>query len=310
VRGDIYLGGYLKLSFNDLINRIPANIHARTKTLISGDIAVFKPEKYVIESKIRMNDYHFIIFHSTPPMAKIGDREFQFKKGSLVSLEPGTEITVYPHEKNQQCQYMSISAKKNFVERIAFEAFGRDKIKFDKLENTYSKQLLESINNFEFELTNFGDKYPIMLQSIATQIAFLLLRDTFAGSQRYSEMSITNDDDYVAKAIDYMKKYYSCNITIDGICRAIYLSPSYFSRKFKNKTGMTPYKFLLELRLAKAKELLSEGDFSIEEASRLCGFANSAHLSTAFKKSEGLSPSEYRKQFQYIHIHDMKNQQR
>jgi AraC family transcriptional regulator len=298
------------LSFDDLINRIPANIHARTKSFISGDIAVFKPEKYVIESKIRMNDYHFIIFHSTPPIARVGGRELQFKKGSLVSLEPGTEITVYPHEKNQLCQYISISVKKNFAERIALEAFGRDKIKFDKLENAYSRQLIESINNFEFELTNFGNKYPIMLQSIATQIAFLLLRDTFAGSQGYSEMSITNDDDYVAKAIDYMKKYYSCSITIDGICRAIYLSPSYFSRMFKNKTGMTPYKFLLELRLAKAKELLSESGFSIEEASRLCGFANSAHLSTAFKGNEGLSPSEYIKQFQNIHTHDMKNQHR
>ena len=89
------------MSFDDLINRIPANIHARTKSFISGDIAVFKPEKYVIESKIRMNDYHFIIFHSTPPIARVGGRELQFKKGSLVSLEPGTEITVYPHEKIQ-----------------------------------------------------------------------------------------------------------------------------------------------------------------------------------------------------------------
>ena len=299
------------MSFNDLINSIPANIHARTKAFISGDIAIFKPEKYVIESKIQMNDYHFIIFHSTPPMARIGEREFQFKKGSLVSLEPGTEITVYPHEKNQLCQYVSISVKKNFVERIAFEAFGRDKIKFDKLENTYSRQLLESINNFEFELTNFGNKYPIMLQSIATQITFLLLRDTFTGSQGYNEMSITNDGDYVTKAIDYMKKYYSCSITIDGICRAIYLSPSYFSRMFKSKIGMTPYKFLLELRLAKAKELLLESTFPIEEASRLCGFANSAHLATAFKESEGLSPSEYRKQFQYVNnVHDLKNQHR
>lgn len=298
------------MSFNDLINSIPANIHSQTKTFISGDVAVFKPEKYIVESKIRMNDYHFIIFHSTPPLAMIGDKEFQFKKGSLVSLEPGTEITVYPHEKNQLCQYVSVSVKKKFADRIAFEAFGRDRITFDNFENTYSRQLLESINNLEFELTNFGNKYPIMLQSITTQIAFLLLRDTFAGSQGYSEMSITNDDDYVTKAIDYMKKYYSCSITIDDICRAIYLSPSYFSRMFKNKTNMTPYKFLLELRLEKAKELLSESSFSIEEVSRLCGFANPAHLSTAFKESKGVSPTEYRKQFQYIQVHDMKNNHR
>lgn len=295
------------MSFNGFIDRIPTKIHARTKTFISKDLAIFKPEKYVIQSKIRMEDYHFILFHSTPPRAKIGDEEFQFKKGSLVSLEPGTEIAVYPHENNQLCQYVSISVKKSFAEKIALEAFGSNKIKFDRLENTYSRQLLESIKNFEFELSNFGNKYPIMLQSIATQIAFLLLRDTLAGSVEYGELGIMNDNDYVTRAIDYMKKYYSCSITIDDICRAIYLSPSYFSRMFKNKTGMSPYKFLLELRIAKAKELFSGSNFSIEEAARLCGFANSGHLSTVFKKSEGLSPSDYKKRLQLIlYVDNMK----
>ena len=42
------------MSFNGFIDRIPTKIHARTKTFISKDLAIFKPEKYVIQSKIRM----------------------------------------------------------------------------------------------------------------------------------------------------------------------------------------------------------------------------------------------------------------
>jgi AraC family transcriptional regulator len=291
------------LSFHELIDKIPTNIHARTKTFISKDLAIFKPEEYIIEATICMDDYHFIIFHSTPPRAKINDQEFQFKKGSLISLEPGTEITVYPHESNQLCQYISISVKKSFAEKIALEAFGSTKIKFIKLENSYSRQLLDSICNFEFELSNFGHKYPIMLQSIATQIAFLLLRDTLVGSTGVNELGMVNDD-YVANAIDYMQKYYSCNIKIDDICRVIHLAPSYFKRVFKNKTGITPYKFLFEIRIAKAKEFLSKSDCSIEETARLCGFANTGHLSTVFKKKEGLSPLEYRRQSQLTQLQD------
>lgn len=293
------------MSFSDFIDLIPANIHAQTKTFISKDLAIFKPEEYIIESKIRMEDYHFIIFYSTPPRAKIGDEEYQFKKGSLISLEPETEIKVYPQENSQLCQYISISVKKNFAEKIALEAFGSKKIKFARLENTYSRQLLDSISNFEFELSNFGDKYPIMLQSIATQIAFLLLRDTLTGSGGYSEMGVINDD-YVTKATEYMQRYYSCNIAIDDICRVIHLSPSHLNRMFKNKTGITPYKYLFGLRVAKAKEFLSGSDLSIEEIARLCGFSNSGHLSTVFRKNEGLSPSEYRKQFYLIHIRDLR----
>lgn len=287
------------MSFENLIARIPAKIHARTKTFISKDVALFEPDEYIIQPKICIEDYHFIIFHSTPPRALIGDKEYQFKKGSLISLEPYTEIAVYPQKKYKLCQYVSIGVKKSFVEKVAFEAFGSNKIKFESLENTYSSQLLEAINNFKYELSNFGEKYPIMIKSISTQIAFLLLRDTLASSsERSNRIGDINGTDYVTKAIDYMNKYYSCNITISDICRAIFLSPGYFNRLFKNKIGMTPYKYLCVLRINKSKELLSESAFSIEEIARICGFANTGHLSTVFRKTQGLSPSEFKKKLQ------------
>lgn len=291
------------MSFNNIIDKIPQKIHAQTKTFMTNEIAIFRPEKYIIGQKIRMEDYHFIIFHSTPPPAMIGSREFQFKKGSLISLEPKTEITVYPNEHNQLCQYISICVNKSFMEKVALEALGSQLVKFDRIENTYSRQLLDTIGSFEYELSNFGNKYPIMIQSLSTQIAFLLLRDSLPDSIGHNAIG-NNEDDYLIRAIEYMRTYYSSSITIEDICQEIYLSPSHFKRIFKNKTGISPYRFLVNLRIEKVKQILTKESYPMDEAARLCGFANSGHLSTVFKRSQGISPSEYRKQFQAIHIKD------
>ena len=111
------------MGFGEFVKRIPEIIHTRTKSFITDDIAIFKPDAYVVNRKLCIEDYHFIIFHSTPPPAKIDNKELQFKKGSLISLEPGTEMTVFGLDNDKPCQYISINVKKDFMQKVANEAF-------------------------------------------------------------------------------------------------------------------------------------------------------------------------------------------
>ena len=90
---------------------------------------------------------------------------------------------------------------------------------------------------------------------------------------------------------------YHSNITINEICDAIYISPSHFQRIFKNTMNKTPYQYIMEFRLKKAKEKLKAENISIAEVATLCGFLSSGHFSTAFKKNEGKTPSEYRSSY-------------
>lgn len=282
-----------KLGFGEFVKRIPETIHNRTKSFITDDIAIFKPDAYVVDRKLCIEDYHFIIFHSAPPPAKIDDKEFQFKKGSLISLEPGTEMTVFALDNDKPCQYISINVKKEFMHKVANEALGKSDFSFSRFENSYSWQLLWAINSFEYELSNYNQRFPFMIENLSSQIVFLLLRDSLpeyalsAANRKY--------DNYLLQAIEYMRTYYSSNITIEDICRYIYLSPSHFKRVFKTETGITPYRFLLKVRIDKAKQVLLNEDYSVDEVARLCGFANAGHLSTVFKRSEGVTPLEYRR---------------
>ncbi|GAA3407849.1 helix-turn-helix domain-containing protein [Paenibacillus hodogayensis] len=72
------------------------------------------------------------------------------------------------------------------------------------------------------------------------------------------------------------------------------LSQSQFTRKFQKEMGISPVKYLTQLRLQKAKLLLTETDDSLETIAERCGYQNAFYLSRVFSKEIRLSPSQYR----------------
>jgi AraC family transcriptional regulator len=191
----------------------------------------------------------------------------------------------------KKIKYIAISVKEEFFQKIALQITGREEYKFKRIKNVYSKQLLDLIGNFQLELMNYGESYPLMVESISTQIVVQLIRDINTDNTG----KVSKENKYFNKAIEIMQEHYSSNISINDICKMVYLSPSYFKRLFTDYTGKSPYQYLMGIRLEKAKELLREDENSVAEVARLCGYVNSGHFATAFKHYVGMSPSEYRK---------------
>lgn len=71
------------------------------------------------------------------------------------------------------------------------------------------------------------------------------------------------------------------------------LSPSYFSHTFKKRMGISPIQFLNDLRIQKAKELLSGGCMSVSTIASLVGFEDALYFSRAFKRATGTSPTQF-----------------
>ncbi len=79
-----------------------------------------------------------------------------------------------------------------------------------------------------------------------------------------------------------------------GMAAAAGLSRFHFLRRFKRATGTTPWRYLTELRLARAKGLLSDPAMGVAEAARQAGFTDPAHFSRVFSRRTGLTPRAYR----------------
>ena len=74
----------------------------------------------------------------------------------------------------------------------------------------------------------------------------------------------------------------------------LYLNPNYFSEVFKQYAGIGFNEFLTNLRIERAKELLSYQQFSIKEIADLVGYSDANYFAKVFKKLTGQSPVQYR----------------
>ena len=96
---------------------------------------------------------------------------------------------------------------------------------------------------------------------------------------------------------DYIKDNYQSSITIDDMLSKIHLSKYHFIRIFKRIMGTTPYSYLTNYRINMAKRMLRLTDKSIAEIASDCGFTDTSNFITHFKKSTGVKPVQYRRDF-------------
>ncbi|WP_017729043.1 response regulator transcription factor [Halalkalibacterium ligniniphilum] len=101
----------------------------------------------------------------------------------------------------------------------------------------------------------------------------------------------------IQSAVQYIQLYYNESITLKGLADKVYLSPSYFSKLFKEEMGMTFVEYLSWIRVQKSKSMLRMSSLPIDVIANNTGFANSSYFATTFKKVEGKTPTQYRELF-------------
>jgi AraC family transcriptional regulator len=94
---------------------------------------------------------------------------------------------------------------------------------------------------------------------------------------------------------DYVGENMHRDISLSDLADLAGLSRFHFSRAFKRTTGLSPYQFILSARMARAKSSLANSDRSMLEISRSLGFGNQGQFAAAFRKSAGVTPSQFRR---------------
>lgn len=117
--------------------------------------------------------------------------------------------------------------------------------------------------------------------------------------RRQTSLSRVVKNEYLEKemslATQFFSNNYALDINIEEYATSRGMSISWFIRKFKVFTGVTPMQYVLSLRITNAQVLLETTTYSVNEISRIVGYDNPLYFSRLFHKERGLSPSEYRK---------------
>lgn len=94
----------------------------------------------------------------------------------------------------------------------------------------------------------------------------------------------------------YIDVHFKENINLDMLASISHVSKYYLVHAFTKEYGTPPMNYLIDRRLEEAKQLLKNDDYSVSMISRMLGFSSSSYFSQIFKKNEGMSPNEYRKE--------------
>lgn len=191
----------IKRNFDYFLKKIPVNIHNNTKSIITSHIAIFIPDKFIINKKMHVEEHHFVICFTTPPKATINSKEYQFKKGSLICMSPGDDILVYPLNSSSPAKYMTICVNKEFMQDIYLKTGGKGKLSYSKPDSKYSNQLLEGIEALIYEVLSYKETNSLMIESLENRIAIQLLRDSNSDlTAIYNNQNLNN---IVQKAVKY-----------------------------------------------------------------------------------------------------------
>lgn len=104
----------------------------------------------------------------------------------------------------------------------------------------------------------------------------------------------TEQTDIWKEITEYISENLNENISLKALSEKCFYNPSYFSRVFKEKFGMTLTDYIIGKRLDHAAFLLKTGNATVEYISQRCGFSSKAAFYRSFAKKFGCTPNEYR----------------
>jgi transcriptional regulator GlxA family with amidase domain len=87
------------------------------------------------------------------------------------------------------------------------------------------------------------------------------------------------------------------DLSVEALAERAFMSPRNFARAFRREVGVTPGRYVADLRLERARLELESGERPLEEVARACGFGTAETMRRAFRRRLGASPAEYRTRF-------------
>lgn len=158
---------------------------------------------------------------------------------------------------------------------------------------------LDSQNEIKF--IDYNGYFKEFMDLKGDQLIEFAFRSFVFISSYVKPQNVIDYSNHIVKATQaYLESHYTDDISLEDVAEQVNISPQYFSKLIKKTTGFNFIDWLSMLRVKKAKELLTNSNFTVKEVCFMVGYKDPNYFSRIFKKRIGITPSEYVKTSSYL----------
>lgn len=258
-------------------------------TILQGGHHCFHPNNFSIIRPNGLPIYLFLLIKS-PAFIELNNEKIIIKPNTIILFDKNT----YIHYGSSHTTYVN------------------DWIRFDILDEPKLLSLLQIPFNTPIYLSNtsyLSTLIHLMIQKRnlprsnlhQTEILNHLMHTLLLHLDEQLKVTLPKVNPKYYDSLNDLRNYMLTHLqekwSIETMAHTVHLSTSYFQTQYKQLFGCTCMQDIINARLDQAKFYLVNTDMSVYAIAKCCGYENEVHFMRQFKKSEGMTPSDFRKLF-------------
>lgn len=258
------------------------------------DSSVMRPNK----SKSQMRtvlQYEIELFHGEGGVSHVNGEEYRVRRGMLLCAKPGDKrysdfpvrcsfIRVVPEIRSEECD--------RIIKSLPTVIYTDDQKKTDELIALFGKLGNAYVSSHGED----DDVATLRINSLFFEILCRIVKISRGASDDTGGLHVSR---VVREAYEYINENFGSDCSLRTIASAVHISPNYLHTIFCEQVGMTPFEYVCEKRIEKAKRLIMAGERSMLEIALETGFCSQSHFNKVFKEKCGVTPAQYRRTFNY-----------
>lgn len=252
---------------------------------------LFSPEKGRI-----LSEYQLIyLMHGRGTFASASCRETTVCAGDVILLFPGEWHSYHPDQVTGWDEYW-IGCNGPVYDSLIEREF------FTRLHPVLNVGIQEPIVQFYNQAYTIAQEQKAGFQQALAGIVFNLAGHIYT-LDRQSSFAESKTETLIQRAKIIILESMQNQIAPEELAERLHVSYSWLRRIFKQYTGFAPSQYILEMRIQRSKELLTNTDMTSQEVAYDTGFESPDYFCTIFKKKAGMSPIKYREFTQGTNLH-------
>ncbi len=216
----------------------------------------------------------------------IEDQAFPVNANNLVVINPNV-IHTEDSLNAQPMEYIVLG-----IEGIELATSENSNGKFCILDHFESAEISGCLRNILREMEQKSTGYEDVCQAFMEILVIRLMRNTSLSVA--AETQAVSGNRQCAAVRRYIDLHFKEALTLDLLAEEAHMNKFYLSHAFKKEYGVSPINYMLSRRIEESKYLLAETDLSLSQIAQLLGFSSLSYFSQAFRKTQDISPIEFR----------------